>query len=127
MQIKMMYAICNTLGIEYKAFLQPVLYNKKNINDSDIDVAILEGFMLDISNKSLVAVEATEKCIMLQKNAVYFRKMAESITEPWFYDLSDLFDNESRIYMDYCHVYEKGNKIIAKKIFEIIKYDIKNL
>ena len=37
------------------------------------------------------------------------------------YDLSHIFDAESDIYMDDCHVYEKGNKIIADYIYEIIK------
>ena len=37
-----------------------------------------------------------------------------------FYDLIDIFENENDIYIDYCHLTPKGNKIISKKIFEII-------
>lgn len=32
-----------------------------------------------------------------------------------------IFDHEDGIYMDDCHVYERGNEIIANSIYEVIK------
>lgn len=37
-----------------------------------------------------------------------------------FFDLSNVFKNENNVYIDYCHLTPKGNKIISKKIQKII-------
>ncbi|HEY8934169.1 MAG TPA: SGNH/GDSL hydrolase family protein [Cyclobacteriaceae bacterium] len=39
----------------------------------------------------------------------------------WVYDLSDKFDKDEYIYIDFCHVSPNGNQIIAEKIDEILK------
>ena len=52
-----------------------------------------------------------------------FRKQAElqKIEENKFiFNLSDIFDKEDEVYMDGIHVYENGNKIIAKEIYDRI-------
>jgi lysophospholipase L1-like esterase len=38
-----------------------------------------------------------------------------------FLNLTDAFDNDEYIYIDFCHVSPNGNKIIAKKIYDYIK------
>ena len=38
----------------------------------------------------------------------------------YIYDLSHIFDGENDIYMDVCHVWQKGNQIIAQEIEKII-------
>jgi len=38
----------------------------------------------------------------------------------WIYDASNAFDGNDYIYIDFCHVTEKGNKIMAKKVSNIL-------
>ena len=43
----------------------------------------------------------------------------------FIYDLSSVFDDVHDVYMDICHVCEKGNKIIADAIYDVIKNEIR--
>lgn len=128
-QIKMMHAICDSLGIMYKAFLQPVLYSKLKYDETDVDIAFLNGFLLNKKKGEIEPLnkESMSSPIRLQRNALHFREAAKAVDEPWFCDLSSVFDDEKNVYMDYCHVYEKGNQIIAKKMYENIQDDLKKL
>lgn len=51
-----------------------------------------------------------------------FREKASEIcrTHDYIYDLSHIFDGED-VYIDHCHVFEHGNEIIAREIYNIIK------
>lgn len=52
----------------------------------------------------------------------YFRKdmeMRKDIPD-YLYDFTGIFDNVDDVYMDICHVNEKGNRIIAGKIKDIV-------
>ncbi|HYF66818.1 MAG TPA: SGNH/GDSL hydrolase family protein [Ohtaekwangia sp.] len=52
-----------------------------------------------------------------------YRRIKAKIAErnhPWVYDLSDRFDGDQLIYIDFCHVSPNGNQIMAKSIGEII-------
>jgi hypothetical protein len=50
-------------------------------------------------------------------------KIAER-KHPWIYDLSDRFDGNEYIYIDFCHVSPNGNEIMAKAIDEIVKKEM---
>ena len=51
----------------------------------------------------------------------FIENIAKMRTRPgYIYDLSYLFDREEDVYMDVCHVWENGNRIIAKEIKQII-------
>lgn len=55
--------------------------------------------------------------------AVYARlkaKIAER-NHPWIYDLSNQFDGNDYIFIDFCHVSPNGNEIMAKAIADIVK------
>ena len=45
----------------------------------------------------------------------------------YMHDLSYIFDNEKDIYMDHCHVLEKGNQIIAREIIKIILPELRRV
>lgn len=44
----------------------------------------------------------------------------------YMYDLSHIFDGCEDVYMDYVHVWESGNRIIAKEIGSIIRPVLEN-
>ena len=48
-----------------------------------------------------------------------YRRLKEKIAErkhPWIIDLSDAFDGDEYIFIDFCHVSPNGNEIIAREI-----------
>lgn len=55
--------------------------------------------------------------------AIYSRvkqKIAER-GHPWIIDLTDKFNGDEYIYIDFCHVSPNGNEIIAKEISKVLK------
>jgi hypothetical protein len=52
-----------------------------------------------------------------------YRRIKQKISErghPWIFDLSDKFDGNDYIYIDFCHVSPNGNEIMAGEISNII-------
>lgn len=47
------------------------------------------------------------------------KKIAER-NHPWIHDLSDRFDGNDYIFVDFCHVSPNGNEIIAKEIARLV-------
>lgn len=107
--IVLMREICRLHGIKFYAFLQPMLPTKE-IKDKK-ETAIMMIYR---------AVENLE-----DEHKFDFRDRIgrQNICEKYDYifDLSDIFDGVSDIYMDVCHVYEKGNEIIADEIYKRIR------
>ncbi|MBL7872736.1 MAG: hypothetical protein JNM78_14055 [Cyclobacteriaceae bacterium] len=50
------------------------------------------------------------------------KKILAEKKHPWIVDLTDAFDGNEYIYIDFCHVSENGNKIIAEKIASLGVY-----
>lgn len=47
---------------------------------------------------------------------VYFRRQ----TPPWLHDYSRLFDSDKAVFADFCHVYEKGNRILCRAMLRYV-------
>lgn len=121
-QLEMMHSICVGEGIVYKAFLQPVLQNKRKYFEEDGEVAILSNWLFDSSKGEYVLCnDNLEDCDYDIDQAKDFMRCAEEKSDSWFCNLSSLFDNVGGVYMDACHVYDKGNYLVAKKIFDELK------
>lgn len=104
--IKKMNAICTCLEIKFFSFLQPMLGSK----------------MQKSQKEKLIWLSAVMP-LNEERDIKDFRKQAElqKIEENKFiFNLSDIFDKEDEVYMDGIHVYENGNKIIAKEIYDRI-------
>lgn len=104
--IKKMRAVCEIYGIQFFAFLQPVLYSKKNKTKEELGL-----------------LWSTWRLNNCYEWANEFRNRIRPIEDvcEYIYDLSHIFDHEDGIYMDDCHVYERGNEIIANSIYKVIK------
>lgn len=53
-----------------------------------------------------------------------YRRIKQKIAErkhPWIYDLSNAFDGDQHIFIDFCHVSPNGNEIMANRIAEIVR------
>lgn len=109
--IEYMHAVCEVNHIKFLSFMQPVFLSKPQLIskrevllDKKLDLS-LSGFRKEITQQS-----------------GQFRELAENIcrSHKYIFDLSHVLDTED-VYMDHCHVYEAGNKIIAREIYRTIK------
>ena len=64
---------------------------------------------------------------MMQYMKKPFREYIREKTDlpDYIYDLSHIFDWETDVYMDICHVWEKGNRIIAKEIAKVVLPEVR--
>lgn len=109
--IKHMFALSKSNNIDFFAFIQPMLYTKKN---------------LDSHSKTILYQTPLFYKENFMKSAWQFREKAAVIEERYGYihDLTYIFDDVD-VYIDMAHVYEAGNRIIAKHIWDVIKDSVK--
>ena len=107
--IKRMKFICENEGISFFAFHQPILYSKLNITKEE------KGLLWSTWRVNECYEWANE-----------FRRRIRPVADryEYIYDLSHIFDNKTDIYMEDCHVYEKGNRIIAESIYTVISNEL---
>lgn len=110
--IECMYAIAVNRKIPFFSFMQPMLFTKKNLDWHSR--TILQTMLFHGNNDKFM------------KYAKEFRSRAGEIVKShgYIHDLTNIFDDED-VYMDIIHVYEKGNEIIASRIWNIIKDEVK--
>lgn len=108
--MKCMNGLCAEFSIPFYCFCQPILFNKPEPDDLEKNIILTLGYG-DTRDEFLDSYRS-------------FRKKAEEMSKEnygWYTDLSDVFDSESDVYIDHVHLLEKGNKIIAERIFNVIK------
>lgn len=106
--IRCMYAIAKERNIKFYTFCQPWLgsKNEKSIKEKNL--------MLSMRSKELS---------FRMKNS-FRRYMSQKKDIPnYIYDLSHIFD-EKDVYIDYVHVWEEENRIIAEAIKQVILPEI---
>lgn len=103
--IRSMYAIASERNISFFSFCQPWFISKKinTVRERSLLLSMQRGIAHNFAEGA-------------------FRNYMSQMTElpAYIYDLSHIFDHESDVYMDICHVWEKGNEIIAKEIEKVI-------
>jgi len=126
-QEKMIHAICREFHIVHRTFMQPLLFSKNSYQRSDGECAVLMGMLFDKRKKRYVHVMDCEAYPALLDRDKLFREEGEKMAaeEDWFFDFSHLFDGHDNVYIDMCHVYEKGNEILANAIYDCIKEEVK--
>lgn len=128
-QCSMMHALCELRGIWHMTFNQPALVSYSGQDEAVLSYLLYSGCLYNTKRKQCDLVDNekySERCIGVKyERFLDFRKCKrENI--PWLCDLSDLFDNDGDVYIDDCHVNEKGNQIIASKIFDKIKGELQS-
>lgn len=94
-------------GFKYKFIWQPILFTIPLKTDEELSC-------LKQKNKNL------------EKLYFYTYKLTDNLNIPNFYNLSHIFDNKNETaFIDWCHIGEKQNQIVADKIFSLIKNELK--
>ena len=100
--IKMMHSICSGYGITYLAFLQPWMGTKQDrISKYEYE------FMMNSGWDS-------------RPEALWFCENAWPLVAEYAENITSLFDNEPDVYIDYVHVTEHGNEIIAQYMYDYL-------
>lgn len=110
--IHLMHGIATAKGIRFYSFCQPMLSSKEGKSEKE------KNMLLSMPNSiigKMIKSSFREHMSQMQNRPDYM------------YDLSHIFDEQSDIYMDVCHVWEKGNEIIAEEIKKVILPEICNL
>lgn len=94
---RIMKAVCKEFGIDFYGFLQPCNYGQLIEFYSMSEVQEIRGFF-----------EEVKKIIFSMPN------------NDWLIDATSIFEEHNDVYYDACHVYEKGNRIIARTIMPYI-------
>ena len=103
--IECMYAIAYYRKIDFFVFCQPWLISKrgKTIKEKNIQLS-MPGVVLD----------------NMRKNALRSYIGERKDLPDYIHDLSHVFDGKD-VYMDLCHVWEEGNRIISGEIKRVIQ------
>ena len=111
---RMMYAICRELGTKFYGILQPYILGKINLSLSEKELLehVITGGSDNYAHRYQVMKDIAHK----------IRSQIDVC--PWFVDFSSIFDDEYDVYLDDCHLFSKGNRILAEKVFALIKNDL---
>ncbi len=98
-------------GGEFVHFLQPSLNTLKNPGDSEQELLAAND------GRSTPLIMASMRAGYEALHSGYQNGKRKS----YDHDISDAFDGiDGNIYLDHCHVTEKGNEAIAKRVFSVI-------
>lgn len=105
--IYLLEELSKVFGFKYKFFWQPVLFTVPSKTAEE-----------------LICLEGKSK--NLEKLYFYTYKLADNLSSPNFYNLSHIFDNKNgTFFIDWCHIGEKQNQIVADTIFSLVKNELK--
>lgn len=106
--IKMIHALEKEYGFKAYFFWQPCLYTKKHLSETEEN---LTEQQLEISQLYNLGVNHSHL------------KLNEDTS---FIDISNIFDNHNEtVFIDWCHLGENGNEIVANKIGKTILEDLR--
>ena len=107
---RIMKTVCGEFDIRFISILQPLLGAKEGKYSPKEKEIILNT----ISNNPQIDY-------MKQGKAFSDRVKDWIYKYYWLYDFTHLFDDYGDVYIDKCHVNEKGNKIIAQRVCELLR------
>ena len=112
--IRMMHALSNEFGIKFLSFFQPFRFNGF-YNTSPIQ-EIIHSRRDPSSTTAEDGFARYGETVKNEQDLI----VAEINNHDYITDLSAIFQDCQNIYYDSTHVYEAGNKIIAKKVYDTL-------
>lgn len=109
---KMIHTVCQSRNVRHMTFLQPTLFNgSKPLSVQE------QSYQL---NLVYIGVKKEYKSRYADKTRSFVSLARDAIRKyKWIYDLTEIFGEEN-VYIDFAHVNERGNKIIAEHVASII-------
>ena len=107
--MRMLHAICEEFGIKFFSFLQPTEF--------------YGDYMLSEIEKIILHEQYGEEQIIRIKD--FFKRLSQETDKySYLYDFTRIFDGEEGIFYDAMHTDERGNQMIADKVYETIKREL---
>ena len=104
---KMMHAICDAMGIQFRAVLQPCL------------ICPGPNYVYSETEKKRTLLEPPELFDIFPH---FYKELDEmDIFSDWLIDGRRIFDSSTDIYLDRCHVNAEGNALIATFVENLLK------
>ena len=109
-----MNAICTLHGVNFFAFLQPMM------DDAD-------SFVTETSERIIKAFIDKTNSIQLSENVKTFVQNVRlsEYNGKYIRDITKIFAGQKDMFYDTCHYTEKGNKLIAECVFKNIENALK--
>lgn len=85
--------------------LQPVVFEGKP-KTSHLDAGLDQPFGITSS---------------FEKTYESYRQVMRTSGHDWIYDFTDVFDKDEFIYIDFCHVSQNGNQLVAERLRQVIQ------
>ncbi len=102
----------NMYGFDFLAVLQPVLLPNMKISASQVERDMVKHFLNSYSRAEYYVPYI---------DSFYKRVVADTRESQWFHDMSDIFQNNAEtLYYDSCHYNDRGNRLIAERLAEVI-------
>lgn len=111
-------ARCRALGIPYFAFLQPTVTRGLKKDVTGMERSSVDEFIGRQKSTRDIYDEGMDGFYALAS-----KRAAEA---PWFHDLSRFFlDSKGGVYADSCHYTDKGNKMLADRMAELLLPEVR--
>ncbi len=100
--LEILDALSRHFGFHYGVYLQPVVFTKRDPSPYE---------------QAQIAKMEYVRPFFLE---VYRRAAADSSLQanPHFHNLSSILDGVGPVYLDFCHITERGNQIVAQRLYE---------
>ncbi len=104
--IKLVFSLAEEYGFYTLFYWQPSIFNKKQLSDYEQQESEKVNYIQDFTKK--VNSKFTHE-------ELHYKSLN-------FFDISEMFSNESTpVFIDFCHISEYGNSIIAERMADDIK------
>ena len=104
--IKLVFSLAEEYGFNTLFYWQPSIFDKKQLSDYEQQELEKVNYIQDFSEK------VNSK---LTHEELHYKSLN-------FFDISEMFSNESTpVFIDFCHISEYGNSIIAERMTDDIK------
>jgi lysophospholipase L1-like esterase len=104
--VKLSKSLENEYGFKVFNFMQPNIYSKKTLSEAEKNYFQQQQYYENLYTLSYENV---------RKDSVF-------INDDTFIDISDAFDNTNQtIYFDFCHTGERGNQLVAGRMFTYLQ------
>lgn len=108
--IKMIRSVSNEYGVITHFFLQPYIITKTPTTDEENDIKM---WMNDkFKGMEDVSIE-------------FYKNVKKDYNKYKIFDISNALNENTTIYIDDCHISEYGNRLVANKITDVLRFDLK--
>lgn len=108
-----------SIGVPSKT---PISMAKHWVHCEKVMKSVCDGYGADFIGILQPQNFLSEEKEAIRRNRHYpeAKELVAEENKDWLIDFTNIFDGEDNVFYDFCHVYEKGNKILEKRILPYV-------